>query len=53
MRDLSAHDEQFAQVPIAHLRNAPQLLFAARRVLLRRQSKKGGELTGLAKLDVS
>src|SRR5271163_2342164 len=24
-----AHDEQFAQVPVAHLRNAPELLLAA------------------------
>src|SRR5580704_13088000 len=41
---MRSDDEQFAQVPIAHLRNAPQLLFAARRVLLGRQPEKGGEL---------
>ena len=37
-------DEQFAQVPIAHLRNTAELRLAARRVLLGRQSEKGGEL---------
>src|SRR6202453_5335986 len=31
---MRAHDEQFAQVPIAHLRNAPELRLAAGRVLL-------------------
>jgi len=41
---MRTHDKQFAQVPIAHLRNTPELLLAARRVLLRRQREKGGEL---------
>jgi hypothetical protein len=41
---MGADDEQFAQVLIAHLRNAPELRFAARRVLLGSQSEKGGEL---------
>jgi hypothetical protein len=46
---MRAHDEQFAQVPIAHLRNAPELRLAARRVLLGRQrlqSFKPCDLTG-------
>src|SRR5471032_51984 len=30
------HDEQFAQISIAHLRNTPEPLLASRRVLLRR-----------------
>jgi DNA invertase Pin-like site-specific DNA recombinase len=37
-------DEQFVQVTIAHLRDAPQPLLAARRVLLGSQPEKGGEL---------
>jgi hypothetical protein len=41
---MGADDEQFAQVLIAHLRNAPELRFAARIVLLGSQSEKGGEL---------
>src|SRR4029077_6649478 len=41
---MRAHDEQFAQISIAHLRNAPQLRLAARRVLLGRQPEIGGEL---------
>jgi hypothetical protein len=41
---MRAHDEQFPQIAIAHLRNAPELLLAARRVLLGRQAEKGGEL---------
>ena len=35
-----AHDEQFAQVAIAHFRNAPEFLLAARRILLGSQSRK-------------
>jgi hypothetical protein len=42
--EMCPDDEQFAQVPIAHLRNAPELRLAARRVLLGSQSEKGGEL---------
>ena len=41
---MGAHDKQFAQIAIAHLRNAPELRLAARRVLLGRQAEKGGEL---------
>jgi hypothetical protein len=41
---MRAHDEQFPQISIAHLRDAAQPLFAAGRVLSRRQAKKGGEL---------
>ena len=41
---MRADDEQFAQVPIAHLRDAPQLGLAAGRVLFGRQPEKGGEL---------
>ena len=37
-------DQRFAQIAIAHLRNAPLLWLAARGVLLGRQSEKGGEL---------
>ena len=42
---MRAHDEQFPQISIAHLRDAAQPLLAAGRVLSRRQAKKGGELT--------
>src|SRR6204780_39031 len=41
---MRAHDKQFAQIAIAHLRNAPELRLAARRVLLGRQPEKSGEL---------
>src|ERR1700687_4539483 len=41
---MRAHDEQFPQISIAHLRDAAQSLLAAGRVLFRRQAKKGGEL---------
>src|ERR1700732_4019280 len=42
---MRAHDEQFPQISIAHLRDAAQPLLAAGRVLSRRQAKKGGEIT--------
>src|SRR5277367_3802424 len=38
------YDEQFAQLSIAHLRNAPEQRLAAGGVLLGGQSEKGGEL---------
>jgi hypothetical protein len=41
---MRAHDEQFPQISIAHLRDAAQPLLAARRGLSRRQAKKGCEL---------
>jgi hypothetical protein len=41
---MRAHDKQFPQISIAHLRDAAQALLAAGRVLSRRQAKKGGEL---------
>lgn len=40
---LRAHDEQFAQIPIAHLRDAPQPLLTAGGVLLGRQPQGGGQ----------
>jgi len=48
-----AHDERFAQVPIAHLRVAPEFLLAARRVLPGRHAEKTANKRGPAKLDVS
>src|SRR6202020_3557845 len=41
---MRTHDKQFAQIAIAHLRKAPELRLAARRVLLGRQAEKGREL---------
>ena len=41
---MRAHDKQFPQISIAHLRDAAQPLLAAGRVLSRCQAKKGGEL---------
>jgi len=43
-RRAGAHDEQFAQVTIAHLGDAPEPLFAAGRILARRQPEGGSEL---------
>jgi hypothetical protein len=41
---MRAHDEQLAQIPITHFRDAPQPLLAAGRVLPGHQPKEGGEL---------
>ena len=41
---MRAHDEQLAQISVAHLRNAAQALLAAGRALSWRQAKEGGEL---------
>src|SRR5271169_2752288 len=44
-RRAGAHDQQLAQVTVAHLGDAPEPRFAAGRVLARRQAEEGGELT--------
>src|SRR5277367_5815306 len=43
-RRAGAHDQELAQVAIAHLGDPPEPRFAAGRVLTRRQAKEGGEL---------
>jgi hypothetical protein len=43
-RGAGAHDEQLAQIAIAHLADAPQALLAAARTLARRQAEEGGKL---------
>ena len=49
MRDLSAHDKQFAQVPIARSSKcAPSFCFRQKSFASGCQSKKAGELTGLS-----
>src|SRR5271168_3546297 len=44
-RRAGAHDQELAQVAIAHLGDPPEPRFAAGRVLARRQAEEGGELT--------
>src|SRR5208282_6079604 len=43
-RRAGAHDQELAQVAVAHLGDAPEPHFAAGRVLAWRQAKEGGEL---------
>jgi hypothetical protein len=50
---MRTHDKQFAQIAIAHLRNAPELRLAAEEFCLGVRPRKAANSRGPAKLDVS